>query len=530
MKTIKKLLRGKFNFNSLIALFLVALFAFSPLVATVTFAGGGLGRATEFTQRQNNLELAADVAVNTATAASTAAIQGFNLQDFTKEFTLDGIAWAVAKRMVSQMTQSLVNWINSGFQGSPAFITDLDQYLLTALDEVAGAYIANLGEIGEFICSPFRLDVQAALSIKYAQARSGMPSGPTAPACTLSGVAENMDGFLSGFVNSDLSDWFTITSNPQNTPYGAYLEAEAKLQARLINEAGKELQIANWGDGFLSNRICNAIEGSNSQQCTISTPGKVISEALTFQLSTGPRALIEADEINEIIGALMNQLTLQAVQGINGLLGLSGGTGYTDTSGGGAYLDRMGNETLNDNISAAVNMAERQRTLETNFMNSAATTMNQAMTYVGVNPPTNENLNVNQLRNYEPREIANNGNVANLQRVVNDAYRYGAIAADNVTTLSTHIAAMTNTSATTAERQQAAMDYMEVATDYSTYHTSTEIDSRISLWNRALRLADTPQEEEDDRTPREWFEEELGGIINIPDGEVSTTTSTTTTP
>lgn len=517
MNTIKQLLKRKFQFNSLVALVLVTLFAFSPLVSTVTYAvGGGLGRATEFTQIQNNLELAADVAANTATAASTAAIQGLNLQDFTKEFTLDGIAWAVAKRMVSNMTQDLVNWINSGFSGSPNFITDLDQYLLDALDQTAGAYISSLGDIGEFICSPFRLDVQAALSIKYAQARSGMPSGPTAPSCTLSDVSNNIENFLSGFAENGLSDWFTITSNPQNTPYGAYLEAEAKLQARLINEAGKELQIANWSDGFLSNRICEAIEGTGQQNCVISTPGKVISEALTFQLSTGPRALIEADEINEIIGALMNQLTLQAVSGINGLLGMSGGTGYTDTSGGASYIDRMGSETLSDNITAAIRMAERQLQLETNFMNTSANTMNQAMSYIGVNPPQNASLSVTQLRNSNPQQIANNGNIPNLQRVVNDAYRFGTIAADNVSTLNAHIAAMSNTSVSASVRQEAAMTYMQEATDYSTYHNTTEVDSRLSLWNRALRLADTPRDAVDTRTPAEWFEEELGGVVFPP--------------
>ncbi len=136
---------------------------------------------------------------------------------------------------------------------------------------------------------------------------------------------------------SDWGQWLSITSNPQNTPFGAYLEAEAKLNIKLRNEAGQEIEIASWSDGFLSKRICESIEGKptgKGKNCKITTPGKVISEALTFQLSTGPRTLIEADEINEIIGALINQLTLQAMQGINGLLGLGGNSNYSDNSFG----------------------------------------------------------------------------------------------------------------------------------------------------------------------------------------------------
>ena len=308
-------------------------------------AGGLDGRATLGMQVTQQTELAVSAVQNTVTAAGVSSLA-------TKE-VLDGIAWQIAKQMVSSMTKSLVNWINSGFQGSPAFITDLNSFLLDALDTAAGEYIQSLGGIGEFICSPFRLDVQAALEINYAQARTGMPSGPTGPACKLSDIQNNIEGFLTGTGGQGWEDWLSVTSNPQNTPYGAYLAAEAKLNIRLQNEAGQELEIANWGDGFLSNRICEAIEGSPTTEgtnCTITTPGQVISEALTFQLSTGPQSLIEADEVNEIIGALINQLALQAMQGINGLLGLGGNSNYTDNSfDGKSYLDAaLAEETKTD--------------------------------------------------------------------------------------------------------------------------------------------------------------------------------------
>ncbi len=279
----------------------------------------------------------------TITAAETGATALATGNLFTKENLLDGIAWAVAKQMVSNITRSLINWINSGFQGSPAFVTDFKQMLLDALDQVAGEYIRSLGGLGEFICSPFQLDVQGALAINYASARSGNPTGPDENMCTLTGIGSNIENFLSGTAEN-WGQWFQVTSNPQNLPYGAYLAAEASLNVRLKNEAGQEIEVASWGNGFLSKKVCQAVEGTTREDCKITTPGQVISEALTFQLSTGPRTLIEADEINELIGALLNQLVLQAVQGLNGLLGLSE-SGYG--GGSGSFLDAVVDEGAN---------------------------------------------------------------------------------------------------------------------------------------------------------------------------------------
>lgn len=336
--------------------------------------------ATEATQWLNHALLGHSAVSNTATAASTAISAGNSTSQFIKENLLDGIGWAIAKQMVSNMTRSLINWINSGFQGSPSFISDFNGFLIDAIDSVVGTYIQGLGKIGEFICSPFKLDIQAALYINYERARSGMPSGPSA--CTLTGIGNNIKNFMRGSMGG-WGQWLKVTSNPQNTPVGAYFEAQARLNARIINEQGQQIQIANWGDGFLSNKICEGINGTKTpkgQHCKITTPGKVVSEALTFQLSTGPRSLIEADEVNEVIGALINQLVLKAVSGINGLLGLSGGTGYTDYSYGGVvpYVDAAADGAVTYPTSQVRSLMASDLTTDQSFYTNATGTLVEA--------------------------------------------------------------------------------------------------------------------------------------------------------
>jgi len=127
----------KFCFQAVIVFIISSTLVFSSFAIPVkkVEAGAGLGNfATELTQKIS-------VAFQGTTAGATAG-------SFLKENVLDGLGWAIAKQMVSSMTRSLINWINSGFQGSPAFIADFKGFLLDTLDSVAGQYISDLCAIG----------------------------------------------------------------------------------------------------------------------------------------------------------------------------------------------------------------------------------------------------------------------------------------------------------------------------------------------------------------------------------------------
>ncbi len=275
-------------------------------------------------------------AANTLTAAMQDAF-------FIKEFTLDGIAHGIAKLVLKSMTQSILNWINSGFQGSPAFVTDLQQYLRDRVDQVVGDYIYNDPGLN-FLCSPFQLDVKIALATTYQeQAHEGIGSKAQ---CTLSDVTDNVEGFLNGsFSDGGWSSWFEVTQNPVNTPTGALLEAKTEMYARIVDEQGEEIQQLSWGDGFLSFKVCADTETKTN--CNITTPGRVIADQINKSLGAGQDALISADEINEIISALFAQLAQRAITGINGLLGLGSSSYSSNTfgsSGNSSYLDALAEE------------------------------------------------------------------------------------------------------------------------------------------------------------------------------------------
>src|SRR5690606_32479796 len=76
---------------------------------------------------------------------------------YTLEYVLDTLAWQAANLAIESMTKSLVNWINSGFQGSPAFVTDLNNNLRGVGDAVANQFFNELAmAYGDIQLSPFQ--------------------------------------------------------------------------------------------------------------------------------------------------------------------------------------------------------------------------------------------------------------------------------------------------------------------------------------------------------------------------------------
>lgn len=273
----------------------------------------------------------ANFAKQAITAAQTLVNTGILKSLDLKEVTLDGIAWSLAKKFLSQMVRSTIDWVNSGFDGKPAFITNYADYFLEAADQVATDFIA--GENFDQMCQPLRVPLQVILDLSYRKARNW----ETESQCTISEAAGNVNNFLAGnFSEGGWSMWFKMMSEPQNNIYGAAALGESRLYNELRAEEENKRTEATANNGFYSMRDCS------SGKCIIVTPGNVISEYLNFSLTVGDRTLIEADEINELIGALMAQLGNQAIAGAGGLLGLS----YSSDGTSPSYLDQMELEAL----------------------------------------------------------------------------------------------------------------------------------------------------------------------------------------
>jgi hypothetical protein len=279
----------------------------------------------------------------TMTAASSMVQQGLMYSLQIKEFSLDAIAWGLINIVVKEMIRSTTQWVNSGFQGSPAFVTNLEGFLTDIADKVAGNFIYGAGL--NFICSPFKLNLQLALDFQYRTTRTG---GYQAQ-CRLSTSVANIERFLDGdFTAGGWDAWFNTALVEDNNPYTAMYKAQTGLYSSISNAQGKEVKMLDFGRGFMSKRVCkeNTKPGESAMaqaaagsDCSVVTPGAVIESQLNSSLNLPAQRLAVADEINELVGALLSQLTKQALGSAFGMLGLT-----SSYEGQQSYFDRVVDE------------------------------------------------------------------------------------------------------------------------------------------------------------------------------------------
>lgn len=236
------------------------------------------------------------------------------------------------KTLLAHITDSIVTWINTGFEGSPSFVTDPENFLLGVGDEIAGEFINELTKFG-WLCDPYRLNIQIALSL-------GIGSFKRQRKCTLTAIVKNFDDFVTGtFKEGGWKGWFYITTNPNAHPGTAFLSAQAELNKRMKQNEDMELKKLDWGRGFFSWRKCEAYKepdpfdstNNSLSECakwsSIKTPGTVIQGQLEHTLGTSFRQMELADDIDKIVGALVSQLVTTVLQ--KGLTTLNSNDGWS---------------------------------------------------------------------------------------------------------------------------------------------------------------------------------------------------------
>lgn len=249
-------------------------------------------------------------------------------------FTVPGLTWdliaiTIAKLALEQILQATTAWVNNGFEGNPAYVTDPMQFFTKIADNIAGEFI--MGSELNFLCSPFQAKIRLSLAKYHAQQRRFQ--------CTLSGVINNIESFYNDFSQGGWDAWFVMTQNNMSNPYGSFLEAKLELDNRLAQALGIENMRLGWDSGFLGWSECLR-EDPDTGECIergpTKTPGKVIEGQLENVLGSGVRQLELADEFDELVSALFSQLLKQIFSSGQGLFNGTGFGGGTSGSGGGS--------------------------------------------------------------------------------------------------------------------------------------------------------------------------------------------------
>lgn len=297
-------------------------------------------------------------------AFSQAVIGGGITALVTKEYALDPIFTSIAKMIIRSMTQSIIAWASNGFQGNPAFVQNPKQFFTDAADQAIGQllYDSSLS----WMCSPFQLQLRLALVFSRSFQQQAQ--------CTLTQVVSNFEGFVSG-VNNELGTlggweaWSVMTTEPQNNPYGAFALLSAQAEAKVTGAKERSLLEISLGKGFLNWKDPACVDSANAARqaiddedpaalaerdedfvgppqntdpnnCRTFTPGSVIADQINETLSIPGQELVAADEINEVISAVLAGLVKQALGGS----GLFGAGQSQSISGESSYLAQFEEE------------------------------------------------------------------------------------------------------------------------------------------------------------------------------------------
>lgn len=294
---------------------------------------------------------------------------------------LKPLGQAIVIALIRNIGASVVNWINSGFEGKPLFVTDFEGTLLDAADQAVGGFIEG-SELG-FLCNDFSFQIRLQLALKYSRPFQDRVT------CTVSEIGDNVNNFVENNGGAGWDNWLQITTQPSNSVYGAYFIAESELAQRAARAVDvKEKRIAI-GQGFLDFETCdrketteevnkrlstvkygtggvgvvgggtfettivrtdstgatssvqrttgqNATADAQCLQKTTKTPGRVIAGKLDSVLGQGEIQSAVAQEIDQVIAATLNQIAQKTIQGAAGLLGLSKKRSSSQPS----YIDR----------------------------------------------------------------------------------------------------------------------------------------------------------------------------------------------
>ncbi len=285
-------------------------------------------------------------------AASTVALH-------LKGFTLDPIAWAVAKAALASVVKSTVNSVNKGPNGAPQFVTNLSSTLSATANAQADQFLQQLAS-NSGLSSPFKNIVASAVSSGFNLNQNGgfFAANPY----TLNKVAVNDVAFRTDFRQGGFNAWFSEVMNPSNNAYGAALIARNALGSQVSGAVQNKSEELRWANGINSSRgscknllttAASSVLGKSPFGATslaavalnsvdpcfgvsIQTPGTIIDATLKKALGSGIDTLVSAHTFDEIIGSVLSQMVGQ-VLGTGGLIGTSN---PSPTTGGSSFFNQ----------------------------------------------------------------------------------------------------------------------------------------------------------------------------------------------
>lgn len=296
-----------------------------------------------------------------------------------KECLLDGILNSMRETLISDIIRRVVSWANTGFDGNPAYVTNLPLHMLENISDPEAERIIT-GAQTEAIAEPFRRDVRVALAKTYSQDTRAPESSLRCDLSTEELSSLNSGDFAGG---GGWSSFYTLAMSPSCNPLFAYYTAADQLEGSIASAKSREQTQLNWGSGFRTVETNKSIDlggGETTNLKRVVTPGFMIADHLKQTIGTGLRQSENADEIDEIVSALMSHIGVELLSDVEGFSGLA-----QSFNGEASYVDRLAQDsaarTRSNMTGAAASIVNNTIRIEQEYAQArqgAVATLNQS--------------------------------------------------------------------------------------------------------------------------------------------------------
>lgn len=242
----------------------------------------------------------------------------------------DAIGYCIVNSMIVYIANSTLEWINTGFEGNPAFLTNPDQFFTDLANAEKRAFIQNLAYgVNSGVCGAFKGTIVSSILSRYGRNQQnyynqqgyenggygqGLQGQNGFNGCAFDQNPGQLNAFLGGNFTEGggWNSWFQLTQNPNNNPYDTYFRTNERLNTQVAAVKLSKTTELNWNNGYLSYRKCENGEKDVSK-CPVTTPGTVIQKKLETTLDLGTDRLLLADKFNQVVTALVDQLITTAL-------------------------------------------------------------------------------------------------------------------------------------------------------------------------------------------------------------------------
>jgi hypothetical protein len=202
-------------------------------------------------------------AVSTTTGATADVTQtAFTIKDFAKDI-LKQVIMSIEKRLLAQMTKSTVNWINSGFHGSPLFLENPESFF----KDIAKYEMKNFINTTGYDQARFPFGKDFALNVINSYKQKADSNLEYTLSKALNNNPQLVSQYRSNFLYGGWNGFLINTQYPQNNYVGYQIIATDQLARKLDgisqNNVQKVQTALQEGMGFLSPQTCPDNNGNN---------------------------------------------------------------------------------------------------------------------------------------------------------------------------------------------------------------------------------------------------------------------------